>query len=153
MKTRVKLVDERAVLPAKAHPSDVGYDLTIIDVHKTCLPDGSSATSLHPGLVVLFDTGVILEPPPGIYYEMVPRSSLSKTGWILANSVGVIDPHYRGTIKVPLMRASLLAKEIKLPGIYVQLIPKAVIPMEMVRSDDLNLETDRGDGGFGSTSL
>lgn len=71
--SRFKVVrkDSRAILPSKKRASDVGYDLTIISKVK----DLGSVTALY-------DTGLIIQPPPGYYIEVVPRSSLSKSGYL-----------------------------------------------------------------------
>jgi dUTP pyrophosphatase len=94
LKLRVKKCDPDAVIPTKAHPSDTGYDLTLIRVSKDMSRGGQT--------IIMFDTGIAVCPPDGYYTEVVPRSSLSKTGYMLANSVGIIDQSYRGSIKVVL---------------------------------------------------
>lgn len=48
--------------------------------------------------IIMYDTGIAVCPPDGYYTEVVPRSSLSKTGYMLANSVGIIDA-YQGCLK------------------------------------------------------
>ena len=64
----VTLDDERAILPHKAHQTDAGYDVSIIDVVKD-----------YGNGVVLYDTGLIIEPhTEDIYLELVARSSLAK---------------------------------------------------------------------------
>ncbi len=69
-----------AVTPFKARESDSGFDLTILEKVKT------------NGMVEMYDTGIAVQHvTPGWYFDMVPRSSIIKTGYILANSVGVID--------------------------------------------------------------
>ena len=83
------IMSDRAFFPTKAHPSDIGYDLTAIDIFKKI----SNRTTL-------FETGIAVSPPQGYYLEIIPRSSLSKTGYMLANSVGIIDPDYTGTLKI-----------------------------------------------------
>lgn len=77
-----KLQDPTAVLPSK-RVIDVGFDLTIIDVYQTVSDN-----------IIMFETGVALDIPVGYYVELMPRSSMSKTGYMLANSVGVIDPSF-----------------------------------------------------------
>lgn len=89
---RVQLVHPEARLPSKEHISDSGYDLTLLYEKKRF------------GKTILFGTGVIVEPPFGWYFDVVPRSSIIKQGYILANSVGVIDRSYRGEIFVPLIK-------------------------------------------------
>ena len=101
---------------------------------------------------VLYDTGLIIQPPPGYYIEVVPRSSLSKSGYIQSNSIGIIDPNYLDTIKVPLTRVDSSLPELKLPFTGFQLIirrPTHCLFKEV--SPDELVHTSRGTGGFGST--
>jgi dUTP pyrophosphatase len=77
-------------VPQRAHPKDIGLDLTVMAVEP-----------YHERLFFI-DTGVSVEPQEGYYVEVVARSSLSKTDFILANSVGIIDPDYRGRIRLAL---------------------------------------------------
>ena len=127
------------VPPFKSRASDSGYDLTLIGEHKT----------LREGLT-LYRTGVRVTPVHGWYFDLVPRSSLIKTGYMLANSVGVIDRSYTGEIYVPLVKIDPEAPDLEMPARVVQLVPRPVIHLEMVEVDELQ-ETERGDGGFGST--
>ena len=79
-----------AVVPTRAHPSDIGYDLVAISLWKK-LSDQTE----------IYETGIAVVPPPGTYVEILPRSSVTKTGYMLANSVGIIDPHYTGSPSTP----------------------------------------------------
>lgn len=116
--------DERAVVPTKAHPSDIGYDLTAIDIFKKI----SEQT-------ILFETGIRVSPPPGYYIEILPRSSISKTGYILANSVGVIDPNYTGTLKIALTKVDKTKPDLELPFNRCQIVLRKAEISEMVRVD------------------
>lgn len=130
-------LEEDAVMPTKAHDSDSGYDLTL-----TRLKSSS-------GNVEVYHTGVRVAPPEGHYFDMVARSSLYKFGYILANSVGIIDNQYRGEILVALLKTRDDAT-LELPFRACQLIPRKIINfgMQLVGSLD---STERGTGGFGST--
>lgn len=131
--------DSRAVTPTKGEPLSMGYDLTAIDVWKT-----------YGDRIVLFETGIAVEPPCGYYTEIYPRSSLSKTGYMLANSIGLIDPSYTGTLKIALIKVDPTMPDLKLPFTKCQLVLKRCNYYEMQQVQSLT-ETDRGDGGFGST--
>lgn len=138
---QVKIQDANAILPTKAYDTDVGYDLTIISKVK----DFSDKISM-------FDTGLSIVPTCNDYYvEILPRSSFSKTGYILANSVGIIDPTYTGTLKVVLMKVDDSLPNITLPFKGFQLVVRKVERSEMIVVESLE-ETARGDGGFGSTN-
>ena len=91
-KLKVSKLLDYATLPAKTDEHSVGYDLTI------CRTNYKFAEK-H---VVLFDTGISVVPPEGYYVEVIPRSVISNTNFEMANSVGIIDPQYRGTIFLPL---------------------------------------------------
>jgi deoxyuridine 5'-triphosphate nucleotidohydrolase len=133
-----KKVKENAVTPFKSRASDSGWDLTILEKVKTV--NG----------VEYYDTGMIVEPPFGYYFDLVPRSSLSKTGYMLANSVGIIDRGYRSSILVPLIKVSHSAPELQLPFRAVQMIPRHIIHLNSQEVSEFS-ETSRNQGGFGST--
>jgi dUTP pyrophosphatase len=130
-----------AVAPSKAHPDDSGYDLVLVSKIK------------EENGVGMYDTGIIVQPPPGFYFEVYGRSSISKTGYMLANNVGIIDQGYRGSIRVALVKVNPEAPELQLPVRLAQMIPRRFehLEAEEVAPGDLN-ETLRGSGGFGSTT-
>jgi deoxyuridine 5'-triphosphate nucleotidohydrolase len=138
---RVVRVDPRAILPSKKRASDVGFDLTIISKVK----DLGTRTALY-------DTGIIIQPPMGYYIEILPRSSLSKSGYLQINSIGIIDPNYLDTLKVPLTRVDDSVPEIQLPFTGFQLILRRPIHGVVLECSREQLaDTSRGTGGFGST--
>lgn len=148
-----------AVVPSRANPSDIGMDLVAISVYKT-LDNG----------VVLYDTGISVKPPDGFYVEIVPRSSISKTGWMLANNVGIVDPDYRGNLLIALKPISFVSKcensdeltygicssdfvlpsKLQTPFCVCQLVLRKAEYGEMEEVSEFDT-TVRGDGGFGST--
>lgn len=130
---QVKIHDDRARLPVKAGPQEVGYDLVCISKVK----DMSGCT--------MYDTGISIKPPPGYYTEIVARSSIVKHNTMLANGIGIIDPTYRGTLKI------CLTKPVTPPFSVCQLILKPMppdIPITKVEQLDATYRT----GGFGSTA-
>ena len=142
--TEVKffLDDPEAKLPSKGTPYSIGYDLTAIKVHSKI---GSRTT--------LYDTGLIVCPPEGYYTEILPRSSLSKTGYMLSNSVGTIDWDYRGRLLIALTKIDDTLPDLQVPFTRCQLIMRKAeyyFPKEVSRKEDLG-STERGEGGFGST--
>ena len=131
-----------AVIPSKSRASDVGYDLTIIQISKE-----------FGKKTVMYDTGIIISPDFGYYTKIVPRSSITKSGYMLTNSTGIIDPSYRGTLKICLTKVDDSIPNLKLPCKIAQLIIDRSIHynLEEVNSiEDLGI-TNRGEGGFGST--
>jgi len=110
----------------------------------------SEKTRIQPGEFELVDLGIKMEIPKGYYVEIVPRSSICKSGLVLANSVGVIDSDFRGSIKAPLRNVTD-KKIIVLPGSHlVQAMLKPIIKFPFKKVSKLS-ETARGEGGFGST--
>jgi deoxyuridine 5'-triphosphate nucleotidohydrolase len=141
-KIKVYKTDKNAVIPSKGYEEDVGLDLTIISKIK----DFNSKTTLY-------DTGIKIEVDEGYYTEIVPRSSISKFGYILSNNIGIIDNNYRGNLMVSLTKISDDAPEIVLPFKCCQLIIRKQIFPEIYEIEDNNLSsTTRNEGGFGSTS-
>jgi deoxyuridine 5'-triphosphate nucleotidohydrolase len=139
---KVYKTDPNAIIPTKAFEEDAGYDLTIIKKIK----DFNSKT-------VLYDTGIKIEIDEGYYTEIVPRSSISKFGYILANNIGIIDNHYRGNLMIALTKIADDAPEIELPFKCCQLLVREQILSNLYEITDNNLtSTKRQDGGFGSTS-
>lgn len=139
---RVQRHYEGMPLPAKSHPGDAGFDLTAMGLEP--LRDG----------VYSFDTGVSVQVDEGYYCEVVPRSSIVKTDFVLANSVGVIDPDYRGRIRVVLRYLGQGGGEAEARALLHQRIAQLLIRrLEPVRIEAVEAleETARGQGGFGST--
>lgn len=133
--------DKRAVVPTKAHESDVGYDLTAIDIYKKI-----------SSKVTLFETGISVSPPEGYYLEIHPRSSISKTGYMLANSTGIIDPDYTGSLKIALIKIDDEMPDIQLPFTKCQLVVRKLEKVGLKRVEQFE-KTERGDGGFGSSDI
>lgn len=130
---------ENGVPPHRARPSDSGFDLSLVAVRKRF------------GNVVMYGTGVAVQPPSGFYFDLVPRSSIIKKGYMLANSVGIIDQAYTGEIMVPLVKMDPEAPDLDLPQKLVQLIPRKWYGLVPALADTLE-NTSRADGGFGSTN-
>jgi dUTP pyrophosphatase len=139
-KMMVKRVDPEAITPFKTHETDAGYDLTAIKIHKVISKK-----------IIMFDTGIQIQVPKGYYTEIVPRSSLVKTGWMLANSVGIIDNTYTGNIFVVLIKVDDTMPDIELPFRGFQLLIRKQFHLEIEECENI-VETERGDGGFGSTN-
>ncbi len=141
---KVRRYYEDMPLPERAHPGDAGLDLTAMAVEM-----------LRPG-VFSFDSGVSVELEAGYYCEVVPRSSIVKTEFLLANSVGVIDPGYRGRIRVVLRYLGRApdggaAEARALLGTRMaQLLVRRLEPVQVEPVDALDA-TARGSGGFGSS--
>ena len=139
MNCYIKKLRPDARIPEKAHISDTGYDLWVTRVHKE-LDNG----------VVMYGTGLAIQPPHGYYFEIVPRSSIIKSGYIQANGIGVVDQGYRGELFVPLLKVAPNAPNLELPKKIAQLVLREINTCEFFEKKELH-ETKRGAGGFGST--
>lgn len=142
MKLKVKKMHQDSVLPSQANSNDAGYDLTAID-------DG---TWNKDRTYIEYKTGISIQPPDGYHTEIFPRSSISKTDLVLANSIGLVDQGYSGEI---LLRFKYIPNraELKLykKGDRIgQLVIRKTEKANFVEVNELS-ETERGDGGFGSS--
>src|ERR1700750_3312017 len=132
---------EGATAPAQAHDDDAGYDLY-----------ANEAVTLGPGERAAVGTGIAVAIPEGHAGLVVPRSGLAlRHGIGVVNAPGVIDPGYRGELKVLLLNTDRDASFEVQPGDRIaQLLLVAVAQPELIELDSLN-ETLRRVGGFGST--
>jgi dUTP pyrophosphatase len=131
-------LSEIAVVPVRAHLSDTGFDLTLVREIKKV------------GKVTYYGTGLSVQASHGYYFDLVARSSLSKTGYIVANGIGIIDQNYTGEVIAALMKVDDEADELQLPLRAMQLIPRRWCHVETVELKNIT-DTIRGSGGFGST--
>ena len=139
MNCYIKKLRPDARIPEKAHINDTGYDLWITGIHKK-LDNG----------VIMYSTGLAIQPPLGTYFEIIPRSSIIKSGYIQANGIGVVDQDYRGELFVPLLKVDPNAPDLGLPKKIAQLVLREINTCEFFEKEELH-ETKRGEGGFGST--
>lgn len=140
MKVRIKRLSENAVIPAYANPGDAGLDLVATYVK---VEDHNKYGYFEYG------TGLAVEIPEGYVGLIFPRSSISKTGLMLANAVGVIDSSYRGEIKLRFKYISgTPSYEVGDRVAQLIILPYPVVEFEEVQ--ELS-ETQRSSGGFGST--
>lgn len=168
MEVKFKKLSDKAVIPTKAHPTDAGFDMTAAEIKIT--ED-----------YVSYKTNIALEIPEGYVGLLFPRSSNSKKDLLLANSVGVIDSHYRGDVEfrfkrilMPIMQDVMIAPPTgdiltdakntrKVPGLAYRddfiykkgdKIGQLVImpiPEITLVETDELTETDRGETGFGAS--
>ena len=144
MKIRIKRLPHAEGLPlpfyATAHAS--GMDL-LAAVEQPVL--------LKPMQRALIPTGIAIEIPPGFEAQVRPRSGLAiKHGITLLNAPGTIDADYRGEIKVILINLGHEEFLINRGDRIAQLVICPVIRVELEEVEELS-NTERSDGGFGST--
>ena len=85
------------------------------------------------------------------HYWMVPRSSISKTGLMMLNSVGVIDKTYRGELMAFLWNTTTSTIVIEAGNRLVQIVDGDMSDITAIRIVDSLPTSSRGEGGFGST--
>lgn len=142
---KVKLLKPDAIVPTKGTSNSAGYDIYAY----------SDATKEmdQKGFLLKYKTEIAVEIPQGYVGLIFPRSSISNTPLSLANSVGVIDSDYRGEIIFKFRDHSsgfsprLVYKKGDRIGQLV-IVPNPDFKIEL--AEELS-ETERGEGGFGST--
>jgi dUTP pyrophosphatase len=149
MKVRIKKVHPDAVIPRYAKDGDAGLDLT------------ATSMSYDEYGNICYGTGLAFEIPKGYVGLIFPRSSICKEQLLLSNSVGVIDSGYRGEVSFKFKPSLALdslqhVTDRKKYGVYKvgervgQMIIMPYPSIEFEEVDDLS-ETERGDGGYGSS--
>jgi dUTP pyrophosphatase len=137
---RVKRLVQHAIVPTRGSAHAVGYDL--YSVEDCNIPHGGR---------LLVGTGVAVVLPMNVYGRVAPRSGLTVKRGIHVGA-GVIDPDYTGEIKVALFNLGAASFEIKKGDRIAQLILERC-ETPYVREITEISETERGDGGFGSTGM
>ena len=137
---RVLKLREDAILPAKAHEDDAGFDLF-----------ASEAVTIPAGESRLVPTGIALGLPPMTEAQIRPRSGLALNHQItVLNTPGTIDAGYRGEVGVILINHGKLDFEVAKGMKISQMVIGRVQPVRLLEVNDLDA-TNRGSGGFGST--
>jgi dUTP pyrophosphatase len=139
MKVRIKKLNETAVIPSYAKDGDAGMDLVATRIISNTTFD------------VSYGTDLAMEIPNGFVGLVFPRSSIRKYELTLSNSVGVIDSGYRGELQATFKKTNGLDSLAYKVGDRIAQI--MIIPHPPIEFDEVNelSDTERGDGGFGST--
>ncbi|MCH7533540.1 MAG: dUTP diphosphatase [Gemmatimonadetes bacterium] len=128
-------------LPCRGTPQAAGYDIR----------SAEDEVVLQPGEIRLVSTGLVIELPELMECQVRPRSGLAlKHGITLPNSPGTIDPDYRGEIRVIMQNLGPQAVTLRRGERIAQLVFSRFEAPQVVEVDELS-ETERGEGGFGST--
>lgn len=143
MKVNIKKLNDGAVIPTRGSEYAAGYDLyAYIPKQSQTIPAGQTR---------LIGTGLAMEIPEGYVGLVYARSGMAtKRGLRPANCVGVIDSDYRGEIMIALYNDNSVAEEIHIGDRIAQIVIAPYLSVEFEETETLN-ETNRGDGGFGST--
>ena len=152
MEVKIKKLKPNAVIPSYAKVGDAGMDLV-----------ATSIISDTPEQIT-YGMGIALEIPEGFVGLIFPRSSVRKTGLDLSNSVGVVDSGYRGELQATFNKVfggdrfydetknteDTSNNFYKIGDRIAQIMIIPYPPIEFVEADELS-NTERGEGGFGST--
>ena len=142
LKVKFKKLHESATVPTRATPNSVGFDLCSV-VQET----------IPPGHRALVATGIAVAIPNGWEGQVRPRSGLAaKSGITVLNAPGTIDPDYRGEVKVILVNLGQHVFTIHPGERIAQLVFSQYHAPDLVECDSLD-DTERGNGGFGSTGV
>lgn len=151
MEVKIKRLHKDAVIPKQATELAGGWDVVATEIIQ------------EANDFVICKLGFSLQPPPNYKITLVPRSSLTKTKWILQNSPGLGDADYVGEYQ---FRFRALPKysignfdffaypefPFEVGERIGQIYLEEVIPIEFIEVDELS-STERGSGGYGSTDL
>jgi dUTP pyrophosphatase len=134
-------LSQAATLPTRAHDSDAGLDLY-----------AAEAASVAPGGRVSVGTGLAVQIPEGLAGLVLPRSGLAlQHGIALVNSPGLIDPGYRGEVRVLLLNTDpTLAFKVAPGDRIAQLMLVPITLASPLEADSLDTSA-RGPAGFGSS--
>jgi dUTP pyrophosphatase len=138
----IKLLHPEARPPARTRSSDAGYDLRAVE-----------GFTLHVGERRLVATGVAIALPEGLAGLVTPRSGLAAHhGVTTLNAPGLIDPGYRGEVRVILHNAGHEPYTAAAGDRIAQLVLVPYVAPSLVVVDELApAADDRGDQGFGSS--
>ena len=166
MKVKFKKLRENAKLPVKSNESDFGYDVYACD----CIEVLPGVYKYPLGFALQIDETervFLKEAVKDQYYEKTkctvqipsecildidfrPRSSIYKTGMSLCNSEGTVDRDYTGEVCLFFYHLKPELPKYEIGERIAQMKIGFTLPIEFVEVEELE-ETERGDGGFGST--
>jgi len=139
---KFKKLNPKAIPPRFSRPRDSGADLASLE--ELVIP---------PGEVRMVSTGIAIQLPPGYEAQVRSRSGLAAKNWVhVLNSPGTVDEGYRGEVCVILYNAGKIEFKVEREMRIAQLVVKAV-PRVVYKAIDNLSETERGEGGFGSTGV
>jgi dUTP pyrophosphatase len=139
MEVKIKKLHDLAIIPSYAKDGDAGMDLVATEIIN------------EEVFQITYGTGLAMEIPEGYVGLVFPRSSIRKTDLSLTNCVGVIDSGYRGEIQATFRKErGLGSRKYSVGERIAQII---ILPYPNVAFIEVNelSNTERGDGGFGST--
>lgn len=140
MEIKVKKLNNNATLPTRGSEYAAGYDLYAVE-----------GATIKAHETVKVGTGLAFELPDDTFAAIFARSGLAtKQGLRPANCVGVCDSDYRGEYIVALHNDTEEDKTIEAGERIAQMVLIPYVKMEFAEVEELS-DTERGEGGFGST--
>ena len=140
MKVKVKKLGPEGVIPKYAKDGDAGLDLV------------ATSRRMDKSGFIEYGTSLAFEIPEGHVGLIFPRSSISKVNMSLTNAVGVVDSGYRGEVRFR-FKPSGVGKGLYEVGDRIgQLVVMPYPKIDLVVVDELD-DSERGEGGFGSTNI
>jgi dUTP pyrophosphatase len=142
MQVKIKRLKPNAVIPTYSKEGDAGMDLVATSIISETTTD------------ITYGTGLAMEIRDGFVGLVFPRSSIRKYDLALTNSVGVIDSGYRGEIQATFKKTNWLkGNESEKYQIGDRIAQIMIIPHPQIEFDEVDelSDTQRGEGGFGST--
>ena len=139
MQVKIKKLKPNAVIPTYAKPGDGGMDLVATSI--------TSNTTFD----ITYGMGIALEIPEGYVGLIFPRSSIRKYDLLLSNCVGVCDSGYRGELQATFKKTNGLdSLSYKVGDRIAQIM---IVPYPQIQFEEVEelSNTERGEGGFGST--
>ena len=139
MQLKIKLLHPDSVKPKYAKAGDAGMDLVATNIKE------------NTTFQITYGLGIAMEIPEGFVGLVFPRSSIRNTELMLSNSVGVIDSGYRGELQATFNKLNGLdsiAYNVGDRVCQIVIVPTPVVQVKIV--DELS-DSERGDGGFGSS--
>lgn len=140
----VEKIHEDAKLPKQQEEGDAGTDLY------SYVPD--DRIEIGPGEQEIVPTGLRMKLPPHTELQIRPRSGLAiDHGLTVLNTPGTVDEGYRGEIGVVLINHGNMPMLVGHHLRIAQAVLKPALEMEYKQVESVDTETERGEGGFGST--
>jgi len=147
IEVKVRKLHKEAVLPKSWSDQACGLDLHALLLTEEGRPNNAIVSKSSSREI---PTGLSIECPRGYYAMVISRSGLARSGIFVTNSPGIIDPDYRGELKVLLYNGGYQAHYVKHGDRIAQLVFAPFVPARARLVEELT-ETERGADGFGST--
>lgn len=150
MYVKVIKLNENVVLPFKTHKRDLCFDVRAFSEKELANGVWKYGLGIKVEIVPETESEKLLYEQGCFSIDLRPRSSVWETGMILSNSPGTIDEDYRGEIGAVFYHIFKEYPRYKVGDKIGQLVINFTIPIHFEEVDSLS-DTERGEGGYGST--